>query len=138
MIFQEQLVPHDPANGKYGDCFRATLASLLGKASSDVPHFFEDNPSGDVFNKRITSYLISEGYLWINIPAWDFAEWKKNIFLDVPVYHEICDYSPRFPDTFHSVVGCDGEVIHDPHPTKLGLPNKTESRTFGFLIKLCS
>ena len=138
MIFQEQLVPHDPANGLYGDCFRATLASLLGKTTAEVPHFFIDNPSGGVFNRRVSDYLVLEGYAFISIPAWDIKEWKKNTCFPLPLYHEICDYSPRFPDTFHSVVGCDGIVVHDPHPTKLGLPNVTDSRTFGFLIKVCS
>lgn len=33
-----QLYRHDPANGVYGDCWRACIASVLELPIEDVPH----------------------------------------------------------------------------------------------------
>lgn len=137
MIPQEQLILHDPDNNIFGDCFRAVLASLLEKDCRDVPHFLRDNCDSSIFLARINDYLLQYNLCWIEFPIFEVKIWKERSGIIRPVYHEICDVSPRFPNTFHSVVGCDGEVIHDPHPTKLGLPDRTAQRSVGFLIKLC-
>ncbi len=39
MIPLMQRNHHDPANGIYGDCHRAAIASLLELPMDDVPHF---------------------------------------------------------------------------------------------------
>ena len=45
----KQLFHHDPANGVWGDCFRAVIASVLSLPVEAVPHFFDGNPEdGDV------------------------------------------------------------------------------------------
>ncbi len=136
MIKQNQEFPHDPDNGVYGDCFRAVLASLLEKDISEVPHFLYDNCNSETFNSRVSEYLGSLGLFYMSVPAYDIKSWKESCGITEPIFHEICDISPRFSDTFHATVGCDGEVIHDPHPTKMGLPEITSTRTFGFLVKL--
>ncbi|MBK8157149.1 MAG: hypothetical protein IPK55_14885 [Streptococcus sp.] len=96
----------------------------------------ENNPSTEDFVKRSVNFFFSKGFLFFNLNTFNIQEFKKNNFIDYPIYHEICDVSPRFPSEYHSVVGLDGEVFYDPHPSKMGLPTITESRTFGFLIKL--
>jgi len=131
----EQLIPHDPDNGVYGDCYRATLATLLGLDTEQVPHFLHDNCDVHTFNTRVNEYLAQFGLVYMSFNAWDIPQWKKDAGITIPIYHEIGDDSPRFSGTGHSVVGCDGEVFHDPHPTKLGLPKVTETRTLGFLVQ---
>jgi len=133
--FAEQLIPHDPDNGVYGDCYRATLATLLGLDTEQVPHFLHDNCDALTFNTRVSEYLAQFGLVYASFNAWGMPQWKKDAGITIPIYHEIADDSPRFSGTGHSVVGCDGEVFHDPHPTKLGLPKVTETRTFGFLVQ---
>ena len=137
MTPQEQLIPHDPDNHIFGDCFRAVLASLLDKDCADVPHFLHDNCDANIFLARVNDYLLKYNLCWMDFPYFDVKKWREESGIIKPIYHEICDISPRFPGTFHSVVGCDGEVIHDPHPSKLGLPDKTDQRSVGFLIHLC-
>lgn len=132
---QEQEFPHDPSNGVYGDCFRATLASILEMPISTVPHFLYDGNT-DYWHKRLNEFLNPLGYIFMCIPAWDLSEWRQANMITCDIYHEISDISPRFPDTLHSVVGCNGLVVHDPHPSKLGLPEVTDQRSFGFLVKV--
>lgn len=131
----EQLVPHDPDNGIYGDCYRATLATLLGVDTEQVPHFLHDNCDALTFNTRVNDYLAQFRLVYMSFNAWDIPQWKKDAGISIPIYHEIADDSPRFSGTGHAVVGKDGEVFHDPHPTKLGLPKVTDKRTIGFLVQ---
>ena len=135
MRLAEQLVLHDPDNGVYGDCYRATLATLLGLDTEQVPHFLHDNCDVLTFNTRVSEFLSQFGLVYMSVPAWDIPQWKKATGVTIPLYHEIVDASPRFGGIGHAVVGCDGEVFHDPHPTKLGLPRVTEERTIGFLVQ---
>jgi len=132
MIPAEQLVPHDPDNKVYGDCFRAVLASLLEMKIEEVPHIMFDNPDVDTYNKRLHEFLEPMGFFYLQIPKWDFDAWKAGSFINGDVYHEISGDSPRFPGTLHSVVGCNGKMVHDPHPTKLGLAS---IEAFGFLVR---
>jgi len=37
----KQLIKHDPASGKFGDCFRTAIASALCLEPEEVPHFAE-------------------------------------------------------------------------------------------------
>lgn len=42
MKFQRQLIlDHNPAEGRYGDCYRTCIAILLGIDAVEVPHFVE-------------------------------------------------------------------------------------------------
>jgi hypothetical protein len=48
----------------------------------------------------------------------DLARYLK---LDENVYHQISGPSPRGQGIWHAVVGCNGQIVHDPHPSKAGL-----------------
>lgn len=41
-------VKDDPANGSYGDCVRACVASILEMESDQVPHFYANGPAEDL------------------------------------------------------------------------------------------
>lgn len=134
MIPTPQLCPHDPDNNVYGDCMRATLASLLDLPAAEVPHFMEDNPSVEVYHQRISEFLAPKGLALLGFLAWPLHEHKKQLSYNAPIYHGIGDVSPRFPDSLHAVVGKDGFVHYDPHPTNLGLPEVTMERSFDFIV----
>ena len=133
MIPVKQEFPHCPEKGINGDCFRATLASLLELPISEVPHFLHDDPPGDIWNTRISTFLGPKGLVFLEFQHWNLDNHLEQMFYTRPVYHTISDRSPRFPDDYHAVVGLNGEVYHDPHPDNTGLP-KIIDRTFGFLV----
>ena len=137
MIPQEQQFPHDPEAGVFGDCFRASIASILELPIEEVPHFLHDG-NQELWLERFTAFLNPLGYFMMSIPAanWDFEGWMNESKIKGDIYHLISDQSPRFENELHCVVGRNGAVIHDPHPAKTGLPLKTEKRTFEFIIPL--
>lgn len=49
MKYHMQRIPHDPANGQNGDCFRTSIACMLDMEPEDVPHFadYTDDDRGD-------------------------------------------------------------------------------------------
>lgn len=137
----DQVCLHNPEENVAGDCFRAVIASLLELPIERVPHFSHDyftNPDKTIWIERLQDFLAGFGYFYIQY-SWNetsMKKWMEESRISSPIYHEICDISPRFPTVCHSVVGCNGVVVHDPHPSKLGLPNVTSERVFGFLMKL--
>lgn len=136
MIPVNQLIPHDPERGHYGDCMRACVASLLNLSAEEVPHFMYDNPSSEEYCKRINGFLRNRNMLLMTVPAWDIDKWRKLSHIEADIYHVISDESPRFPGELHAVVGKNGIVVHDPHPTKMGLPEVTDQRVFEFFVHL--
>jgi hypothetical protein len=53
---------HDPENGKYGDCLRACVASVLDVDYDAVPHFFETNADVSTMTNGLRDYLATVGY----------------------------------------------------------------------------
>jgi hypothetical protein len=133
----DQLAPHDPERGVFGDCFRASLASLLELPASAVPHFMEDGDPDNRFPFRVNNYLYSLGHCLLTIPAkdWDMPQWCDASGV-AHIYHIISGPSPRFPGLFHSVVGLNGAVVWDPHPDHTGLAGTQDDWNFEFLVRL--
>jgi len=84
---QEQQYSHNPDAGVFGDCFRASIASILELPIDDVPHFLYDG-SQDLWLERFTSFLNPLGYFMMSIPAtnWDFEGWKKESKIQGDIY----------------------------------------------------
>jgi len=133
----DQLVPHDPENGRWGDCMRACVASLLELPAEDVPHFMDGGPSQSEFVRRLHGFLVPRG-LWVMTHD---HFWLAHLLEQshVPeVYHIISGPSPRFPDCFHAVIGRNGEVVFDPHPSRAGLDPATRGQwQLEFLVSTC-
>lgn len=118
MTPQDQEFAHSATT--QGDCQRAVIASLLDLPIAEVPHFAQlaaestDKVYG--FWGGVYAFCESHGY-----------EYLPNINLiyhlrsGVEVYHQISGPSPRAPGVFHAVVGCNGEIAFDPHPSRAGL-----------------
>jgi hypothetical protein len=139
----DQEFLHDPETDVRGDCFRATIASLLDLPIKEVPHFLVDATLDDkidapIFHKRVNEFLNPMGLSFFSVANFDYENyfsWHRSVG-GCDIYHEISDESPRFPGTYHSVVGKNGVIVHDPHPSKEGLLD-TPNRTYGFIVKHC-
>jgi hypothetical protein len=134
-VMQEFL--HNPETGVFGDCFRAVIASLLDLPIADVPHFFLYDPGPEDGWPIVNRWLAPHGLAYICFGgSFDIQEWMKNNGV-TDVWHEIGGPSPRFADAFHSVVGHNGSIAHDPHPDGTGLAgNPRETWTYGFLVRI--
>lgn len=127
----DQEFLHDPEIGQSGDCQRAVIASLLDLPISEVPHFLQEaNAGGAGFYCRIGDFLEVRGLemLWHASPIYHLKE-------GVDVYHDIMGPSPRGNGLFHAVVGCNGKIVHDPHPDKTGLAGDPSKWRHSFLVK---
>jgi hypothetical protein len=69
MKYHDQLIAHDPENGRYGDCFRTVLACQLDMHPAEFPHPFEN---GFVSDKAgidfVNDYLATKGLVFVEIP----------------------------------------------------------------------
>lgn len=67
MIPHKSLIKHDPANGKWGDCFRASVAAILDIDDvASVPHFLDGGASGEVGMRAFSEWLASRNM----VPVW--------------------------------------------------------------------
>lgn len=133
MTPQKQEFIHDPANGIYGDCQRAVIASLLDLPISKVPHFLADG-KGDpvIYWESLQAFLQSKGYAWLVVPQKSGAAFFG---AEGNIYHEISGPSPRGNGVTHAVVGCNGYVAFDPHPTNAGLAGEPSEWEHAYLVK---
>jgi hypothetical protein len=128
-VTQEFL--HDPDNGVYGDCQRAVIASLLDLKIDAVPHFIQiSNNDPGLFWDELQKFCRSHGYVHIttNAPAMAWGDAGD-------VFHEISGPSPRGNGVFHAVVGKDGQIVFDPHPSRAGLAGDPSEWKYAYLVK---
>lgn len=128
----KQSILHDPANGKYGDCLSACIASLLELPIEEMPHFC-DGPRPVNWQRDLNAWLALRGLAFIEFGVGNSAEVMQTIGVDV--YHTISGRSSRFPAEAHCVIGRNGAVVFDPSPDDLGIAGEPES--FGYLIRTC-
>jgi len=118
--------------GQRGDCARAVIASPLDLPISDVPHFAQiANDTGQPFYGQIGDFLEARGLemLWHVNPIYHTKD-------GVDVYHEIAGPSPRGNGVWHAVVGCNGKIVHDPHPDRTGLAGNPREWRYSFLVEV--
>ena len=110
-----------------GDCWRASIASLLDLPLIDVPHFLHEHPE--------------EGYAWwyhsvqfveSAKPGWTLQAFDPSW----PVYHDpggdppyviLTGQSPR-GDWLHSVIADaeTGDIVWDVHPDRTGVLSQVD------------
>ena len=128
----DQEFVHLPEIGQFGDCQRAVIASLLELPISEVPHFLRDasgNPSD--YWDSLQGFLASRGLAYMHVPACSGASFFGD---GVDVYHEISGPSPRGGGVMHAVVGRNGVIVHDPHPSKAGLAGAPSEWEHAFMV----
>jgi histidinol-phosphate phosphatase family protein len=96
-----------------GNCFSACIASILHVQLSDVPAFckYED------WWERFTVWLKERG-LWA-VPL------KYNEEFPPAGFHILSGKSPR-GDFQHSVVALGNDIVHDPHPSRVGIETRVD------------
>lgn len=102
-----QTILYDPelnAQGVYGNCLQAAIASALSLSLDAVPHF----GAFTWWEPAARLWLRGRGLDWRTAPA-------------IPAGRSIV-IGPTIRETGdHAVVGDDGRVVWDPHPSGAGL-----------------
>jgi len=104
----------------YGNCFAACLASMLECRIEDVPDISECGDADerwfhlvcDWLEKTYGLYLVAVQIKGCPKPRGVHMIWGQG-------------YSDN-GEIFHSVVGLDGLIVHDPHPSRKGLKTKQD------------
>lgn len=109
--------------GEEGNCLQACLASILEIDIEEIPWFGADAFWVDRKNEWLAQFDLAA--IDIDVSSSYKGNWK---YLG---YHLINGPSPR-GDFWHAVVGKNGRMVHDPHPSGDGLK---EERTFTLFIK---
>lgn len=114
---------HDPAAGIKGDCWRASLASLLEMRLADVPAF-------QLMPDFVTNWWWpTVSFLEVKNWCCQLVNWQgqqASIDQAIEIAHELqlptvmSGPSPRLHDTKHCVAFFRGE-LWDPHPSRAGI-----------------
>jgi hypothetical protein len=127
-----QTILHDPANGQFGNCFAAMLASVLHLQIESIPSFYvADETDNALWMQRANAWLRQHGLAYVLVDAS-----QRNILKDVGIigcHHEVGGKTSRFSDVDHACVGMDGNLVFDPHPDRSGLTSIT---VYGLLVAL--
>jgi len=112
-----------------GNCFAACLASILECEITDVQNF----PDGVAYDWRriINEWLAPLKLHYIDMLLNGDGRDELSAFWG---YHIISGISPRDNKINHAVVGFNGEIVFDPHPSRDGLIGDEEDFSYGFLI----
>lgn len=128
MIPVTQTVLHDPANGKYGNCLSAVLASLLHVPIDEIPVFSDPVR----WRHDLNTWLRPYGLAYLDLTSLSFREAFAYCGI-TGCFHEVAGPTGRFTDVYHACVARDGETIFDPHPASDGLK---ETESCGIFIAL--
>lgn len=121
----ERADGHD-ADGIPGDCWRTAIACILDLHPSEVPHFialFEgmDADEDDPLTEKFGPWWWRETRRWLRARGRDIGVHPEPVPPYVEDYVLLTGPSPR-GDFMHVVVGDRyGKLVHDPHPSRMGL-----------------
>jgi len=124
IIKHTQLLRHDPDNGIYGDCWRATVASLLRLPVEAVPHVC-NGPDDGKASERMRAYLDSQNCALIQIPF--NGEMSLDQILDYVGSVSVsggmhwCLMGTSRTGCNHVVICKGSEIVHDPSITQSGI-----------------
>jgi hypothetical protein len=116
MIPVYQTIVSDEARGVHGNCLPSCIASILEVPLEEVPPLQD---MGTNWFPALWDFLISKGYEFHGTGR------KENVLtytLGVNGYYIVNGSSPRGFKRGHSVVFHEGKLVHDPHPSGLGVP----------------
>lgn len=105
--------------GEGGDCFAACIASILEYSIRDVPNFAVPYATNWLFQAQCWLAERGKGLASIRFPSREFLLRSIEANNFTSGHYIISGPSPRGP-WLHSCVGCGGEIVHDPHPSRDG------------------
>lgn len=130
MMPVDQEFVHDPTNNQHGDCMRACIASLLDLPREAVPNFAQLDADGEGnFWLLLAEFCRQHGYSFVTIQG-------RFVWAEDVIYHVISGPSPRIKGGHHAVVGRNGQVFFDPHPSRAGLAGDPSEWKFDLLVKM--
>ena len=103
---------------KAGNCFRACLASILEIQIDDIPDI--ENLAQDRWFPVFHNWLKEQGYEYLGWGNPDNLADSKYAS-GIEGYVIVCGGSPRGYSRGHAVVFKDAVMVHDPHPSNLGI-----------------
>lgn len=116
----DKLIPHEPPE-RVGDCFRACLATLLGKPAAEVPHVMV----AEDWHRAALDYLAPLG---LGLASVDFPPLAPGAPFPVllPPGAYVILYGKLPTGVPHAVVGKvtpdrGVSIWHDPNPSRAGL-----------------
>ncbi len=115
---------HQTIFGDSGNCLVACIASILELPLEKIPHW--KNP--DVWYEQVNHGLKQYGVCLLTVPV-RFKDGTRY----QPPDDVICiagGVTPRSPKRGHAVVWLNGRMIHDPHPSGVGLKGEPGDYTF--------
>ena len=116
----QTILASDPK--REGNCLAACVASWLGLPLAEVPHFIEHGAALNGENDRVSwwsmllGYMAGRGYWPTELDSPSDAEPGEIAF--------VMGMSPR--GVCHQVLYRDGELWHDPHPSRDGITDVRE------------
>lgn len=123
-----QTILHNPAQGQLGDCWRTCIACLLDVKPEEVPHFAELDGN---WRLNTQAWLKERG-----LAFYDYAYMDDFATQGISgCHHILTGPSPRDPENVrHNVIGLDGQVHWDPHPSRAGLHNPEDKSTWYIML----
>lgn len=126
MIPIKQKNLHDPDNGVWGDCHRAAIASIFEIAIEEIPNFGEGGPDENEFQRRVDEWLLDHGFRAVHA-AYDS---DLDQVMRVLAIHAKGTYylfgATSNTGCGHTLVGCGGEIVHDPSLVNSGIKGPME------------
>ncbi|MDB5541901.1 MAG: Bcep22 3 [Devosia sp.] len=105
---------HDPANGRWGDCYRACLASILELQTAQVPHFIQDRATKPEWRDDERAWLSARGLqpiiMVLKLPLPTILECLGP--MNPGVHYIVGGMGANGMP--HAVVACGASIVHDP------------------------
>lgn len=134
----DMIVKHDPANGSWGDCTRACVASIFELPAEEVPHFAqygEEEPVDGVLPwiTRLRQWLTPRGFGMIFVEVQSKEQhWSG----EAMAFHHMRAGKTR-RGTFHDTVYFGDILAHDPqHEDRAGLLEDEYPICYTIFVKL--
>ena len=113
----DQTTFYSPEEKGGGNCAEACVASLFNIPLEDVPTFFDKTDPDPAYRywRNLENFMFSRGY-WLQ--------------------REDCEYvfegtymvsGPSARGCLHMVIYQNGELLHDPHPSRKGVQKVTQT-----------
>lgn len=122
----KQSITHAPRAGRWGDCHRAAVASVLDLPLAAVPHFSEGGPGVEEFKAREREFFARHGLVPIT------AVYAGSEVYDGPalILEVVGKLNPETPYLLggrsrhggdHTVVCLGDAIVHDPSHDDAGI-----------------
>lgn len=117
----QNLFGNDPVNHIYGNCFQACIASILEMPLEAVPHLAGNaEKNGTNWREDTNMFLKQFGLHLISVPPEHLSPRRKDGGPMLLGYYLMAGQTTR-GFGLHAVIGKDGEMVHDPHPSRAGI-----------------